>query len=200
MWDATSQGYRCIWDPFQRFSVHVDRRPKPLGFRQFPCVRRPSCRYLSMKLIAAVAMSVLALGACSSSRDQAEPPMPRLPAMPSVVGMSYGHAISALSSAGLCADRVVVFNPNKLRRGRLPTVGVVYAQQPGPVDGGSYPYRVTLEMIGGAPQRQEVSQHTGYHCQAPLVVQGPSALADQGAWYVGTPAEAGAARTPATSN
>jgi hypothetical protein len=85
--------------------------------------------------------------------------------------------------------------------GSLPTPGVVYAQQPGPINnGGVYPYRVTLEMIGGARQRQEVLSANRTGCLTPQVIQRPSEALDEGTWYVGTQEEASAARAPATSN
>lgn len=155
-----------------------------------------------MRITVVVALaSALTLGACSSSPDQAEPVWPPAAGvMPSVVGAPYDRAVIHLALSGLCVDRVVVVNPDKLRDGPLPPVGVVYAQQPGPGHIAEVSTtELTLEMIGGAPERQAALSHRSINCQAPHVIHGPSVGSDNGPWYVGTPAEASAARSPITS-
>jgi hypothetical protein len=155
-----------------------------------------------MRITALLALaSVITFGACSSSRDQAEPTWPPAAGlMPSVVGAPYDRAVTYLSLSGLCVDKVIVVDPDKLREGPLPTVGVVYAQQPGPGHIAEVSTtELTLEMIGGAPERQAALSHRSVYCQAPVVIRGPSVGRDKGPWYVGTPEEASAARSPTTS-
>jgi hypothetical protein len=149
----------------------------------------------AMRLLVAVAFAgTLVLAACSSSEIRPQSVPSGSAPVPSVVGQRYQDAIATLSSAGFCVDRVEMLDPKKIHDHPGLQSSVVMGQQPGPVQGETYPYRVTLQIIGAGPDRRAILDEVPGRCSAPVVTYRLS----NGPWYIGTPAEQATAREPAS--
>lgn len=103
-------------------------------------------------------------------------------AFPDVVGETYDRAVGHLHEEGLCVDRVYVLPPSRTSEPDRLVPGVVMEQQPGPVEIGAWPLRVSVSVFGGH-RVERAALSVPKECPLPLVLQPDRQVG--ALWYVG---------------
>jgi hypothetical protein len=107
--------------------------------------------------------------------------------VPNMIGDPFDVAVERLADNGLCVDRVEVLAPSRSNEPSRLTPGLILQQQPGPIDQGGYPYRITLATFGGKRIWAEVQLGRG-GCPDPMVVR-PGRPGATNTWWGGYPAD-----------
>ncbi len=134
-------------------------------------------------------LTVVLLG-CSADSDPSPAPVNTVgehARVPNMIGDTFDVAVERLADNGLCIDRVEVLPPRRTNEPSRLTPGLILQQQPGPVDQGEYPYRITLATFGGKRIWAEVQLGRG-ECPDPMVVR-PGRPGATSTWWGGYPAD-----------
>ena len=158
------------------------RGPAPPCFHPRP--RRADAVNMGRTFLISV-LTVVLLG-CSPSSDPSPAAMNTAgehSRVPNMIGDPFDVAVERLADNGLCVDRVEVLPRRMTTEPSRLTPGLILQQQPGPVEQGDYPYRITLGTFGGERIWAEVQTGRG-ECPDPMVVR-PGRSGSTSTWWGG---------------
>ena len=135
-------------------------------------------------------LTVVLLG-CSTSSDPSPAAVNTVgehARVPNMIGVPFDVAVERLDDNGLCVDRVEVLPPRRTDDPSRLTPGLILLQQPGPLEQGDFPYRITVATFGGKRIWAEVQLGRGA-CPDPMVVR-PGRPGATDTWWTGSEEDA----------
>jgi hypothetical protein len=183
-WQSSSlPSWLCGFD--SRHPLHGCRlTPSGRSVPQPSLLQRRWCRMGRTLLFSVLTVALLG---CSPSSDPSPATVDSAgehSRVPNMVGDPFDVAVERLADNGLCVDRVEVLPPRRTDDPTRLTPGLILQQQPGPIEQGDYPYRITLGTFGGERIWAEAQIGRG-DCPDPMVVR-PGRPGATNTWWGGS--------------